>query len=147
MTVSARAPWTWGLPLVGLLVGVVFGTLSMGARYAGEPIDASGLAWYGGVLGAFFGLMVGATGSIGAYLAAKIRPTSSKRADLLLPCGAALGVAFGWALLLLPSAASTATPLDSASLVVASLSAAGSFVGVWLVERRRRRLGPPGAAA
>jgi len=46
---------------------------SIASSYAAEPIDASGLAAYGALFGAAFGLLVGAIGSLGAYLARSFR--------------------------------------------------------------------------
>jgi hypothetical protein len=136
--------WMWALPLVGLVVGVAFGALGMAARYAAEPIDASGLVAYGAFFGAAFGLAVGVMGSFGAYLAGRFASTAARDTGLRIASGAGCGVAVGWLLLLVQSAASTGSALDAASLVLALLSTAGAFLGVWLTEGRRVAIeGPP----
>jgi hypothetical protein len=109
----------------------------MAARYAAEPIDASGLVAYGALFGAVFGLVVGAMGSFGAYLAGRFESTAAKVAGLRSASGAGCGAALGWLLLLVQSAASTGSALDAASLVLAFMSTAGAFLGVWVTERRR----------
>src|SRR5690554_1795190 len=128
----------WALPFAGLAVGAAFGVWSIASSYAAEPIDASGLATYGALFGAGFGLLVGAIGSLGAYLARRFRRVRARNSALRTASGAGCGVAFGWLLLLIQSAVTSGAALDAGILALGFLSTAGAFVGVWLTENRAK---------